>query len=129
MFVCMLQSKTMPKHPSLKEISDLGKVPAYVPPATALLPRMMEMMEHFKDQYSAMQRMVEVITEADRGKALALQRLLAQPLFTQKTPDGVVVEERVFELEKKVVSLLVICLVSSWFLCIRLLVDLKISMM
>lgn len=63
---------------------------------------MLEMMEHFRDQYSAMQRMIEVITEADRGKALALQRLLAQPLFTQKTPDGAVVEERVLELEKKV---------------------------
>jgi len=94
------ESKTLPKHPSLKDISDLGK--AYVPPATALLPRMLEMMEHFKDQYSALQRMIEVITEADRGKAHALQRLLAQPLFSQKTSDGTVVEERVLELEKKV---------------------------
>eukprot|EP00803_Ostreobium_quekettii_P006639 evm.model.scf_3238.1 EVM.evm.TU.scf_3238.1 scf_3238:1766-2491(+) len=86
-------------------MAELGKSQTYVPPVTALLPRMLEMMEHFRDQYNAMQRMIEVVTEADRGKALPLQKMLAQPLFNKNTPEGSLAEDRMAGLEQKIKSL------------------------
>lgn len=98
-------SKNLAKSGSAKDISDIGKAPAYVPPATALLPRMMEMMEHFKDHYNAMQQMVDVVGEADRGKALALQKFLAQPLTASKPADHIFSEDHILDLERKIRSL------------------------
>ncbi|GMH32553.1 hypothetical protein BSKO_00387 [Bryopsis sp. KO-2023] len=80
---------------SASELNKMGstKGSSFVPPATVLKNRLIDMLDSITGQQLELQKTVDALKEADKGKVQPLQTLLAGNSFKR--------EDRILELEKK----------------------------